>query len=80
MEELEKVRNSKFGTVVCDYYGNGKGEFFMTRQQIGQALEYNDPITAITKIHNKHKDRLNKFSVVTKLVGTDGKEIVDWKI
>ena len=51
MEELEKVKNSQFGTVICDYYGNGKGEFFMTRQQIGQALEYENPQKAIDNIH-----------------------------
>lgn len=74
MSELEKVKNSQFGTVVCDYYGNGKGEFFMTRQQIGQALEYDNPMIAIAKIHDRHKDRLDKFSVLTKLGSTDGKQ------
>lgn len=73
MSELEKVKNSQFGTVVCDYYGNGKGEFFMTRQQIGQALEYENPQKAIDNIHAKHKDRLDKFSVTFKLRATDGK-------
>ncbi len=73
MSKLVKVQNSLFGTVTCDYYGNGKGEFFMTRQQIGQALEYKDPQWAIDKIHHAHKDRLDKFSVTTKLVATDGK-------
>lgn len=74
MEKLNKVKNSQFGTVVCDYYGNGKGEFFMTRQQIGQALEYDNPMIAIAKIHDRHKDRLDKFSVLTKLGNTDGKQ------
>lgn len=70
---LQKVSNSVFGTIVCDYYSDGKGEFFMTRQQIGQALEYADPQKAIDNIHNAHKDRMNKFSVTLKLRGTDGK-------
>lgn len=73
LEGLEKVKNSQFGTVACDYYGNGKGEFFMTRQQIGQALEYENPQKAIDNIHTKHKDRLDKFSVTVKLRATDGK-------
>lgn len=73
LEQLEKVKNSQFGTVVCDYYGNSKGEFFMTRQQIGQALEYDNPQKAIDNIHAKHKDRLDKFSVTLKVRATDGK-------
>lgn len=73
MEELEIVKNSQFGTVICDYYGNGKGEFFMTRQQIGQALEYDNPQKAIDNIHAKHRDRLDKFSVTIKVRATDGK-------
>lgn len=67
------MKNSNFGTVICDYYGNGKGEFFMTRQQIGQALEYENPQKAIDNIHAKHRDRLNKFSVTLKVRATDGK-------
>ena len=74
MEQFEKVKNSQFGTVVCDYYGNGKGEFFMTRQQIGQALEYDNPKDAIKDIHRRHKDRLDKFSVERKLTSADGKQ------
>lgn len=72
-KSLQKVRNSVFGTVICDYYSNGKGEFYMTRQQIGQALGYADPQKAIDNIHSAHKDRMNRFSVTLKLRGTDGK-------
>lgn len=72
MDRLEKVKNSRFGTVVCDYYGNGKGEFFMTRQQIGQALEYDTPRKAIENIHKKHKERLDKFSTVLTLRTVEG--------
>lgn len=46
----------------------------MTRQQIGQALEYDNPMIAIAKIHDRHKDRLDKFSVLTKLGSADGKQ------
>lgn len=49
-------------------------DILLTRNQISTALEYSDPNTAITKIHSRHKDRLDQFSVSTKLVGTDGKE------
>ena len=37
-------------------------------------MEYSHPDIALGKIHNRHKDRLDQFSVLTKLVSTDGKE------
>lgn len=55
-------------------YTNENNDVFMTREQIGSALEYVEPNTAIRKIHNRNKDRLDQFSVGTKLVGTDGKK------
>ena len=72
MENLQIIKSENFGNVQCDFYGNNK-EIFVTREQIGQALRYDSPRTAITKIHNRHKERLDKYSVVTKLVSTDGK-------
>lgn len=77
MEELEKVRNSKFGIVTCDYYGNRKGEFFMTRQQIGQALEYSNPNKDIDALHRRHKERLNKFSTTVTLRVVEGTRLVN---
>ncbi len=73
MAQLVKVQNSQFGAITCDYYGNGKGEFFMTRQQIGEALEYDFPQQTLAKLHARHKDRLDKFSVLVKMTTTDGK-------
>lgn len=37
-------------------------DILLTRDQIGQALEYSDPMVAIGKIHNRHSERLDKFS------------------
>lgn len=73
MDKLMLVKKSQFGSLVCDYYGDNNGEFFMTRQQIGEALGYDNPMIAIAKIHDRHKDRIDKYSVLTKLTGTDGK-------
>ena len=67
------VKNAKFGNVKCDVWQRGE-DFFMTREQIGQALEYKNPRKAIAKIHNAHKDRLDKFSTVPVLGTVDGKE------
>lgn len=66
------VKSEMFGKVQCDIYKHGN-DIFMTRDQIGTALEYSDPIVAISKLHSRHSDRLDKFSVVTKVTSTDGK-------
>ena len=49
-------------------------DILLTREQIGSALEYTNPDDALSKIHKRHKDRLDQFSVVAKLSSTDGKE------
>ena len=77
MGDLTIVKNSSFGTVSCDYYGNGNGEFFMTRQQIGQALEYSNPNKDIDVLHRRHKERLNKFSTTVTLRVVEGTRTVN---
>ncbi len=54
-------------------YQNENNDMFMTREQIGQALDYKNPRIAISNIHERNKKRLDEFSVVTKLSTTDGK-------
>lgn len=71
--KLELVKSEKFGEVECNFYKNDNGDIFVTRNQIGKALEYSNPNIAITKIHKRYKSRLDKFSVYTNMVGTDGK-------
>lgn len=70
---LALVRTAEFDGLACDFYGDGK-ELWLTREQIGRALGYSEPMIAISKIHQRHADRLDKFSVLTKLVNTDGKQ------
>jgi len=73
---LALVTSQNFGNVPCDFYQNQNDEqqeFYMTRDQIGTALEYTLPNDSIRKIHERHSDRLDKFSVSVKLYGTDGK-------
>lgn len=57
-----------------DIYTNAENEVFMTREQIGQALDYANPRIAISKIHNNNKKRLDKFSGVTKLDTPSGRQ------
>lgn len=47
------------GVAVDGYYDWEKAWF--TRQQIGSALEYDDPKDAIRKIHLRHKERLDRL-------------------
>ncbi len=72
MNELKLIKSADFGGIQCDFYGDGK-DFWMTREQVGAALEYSDPNRAISKLHSRKKARLDKFSAVVKLTTTDGK-------
>lgn len=73
MSDLSLVKSANFGHIRCDFWKNQKSEIFMTRWQIGTALEYKNPNDAIRNIHARYRDRLDKFSVALKLSGTDGK-------
>lgn len=44
------------------------GEFWATREQIGQLLGYENPRLSVANIHNRNKERLDKFSRVIKLI------------
>lgn len=70
---LSLAKKSNFGTVECGFWTDENNEIWMTREQIGSALGYSDPRVAVAKIHERNKERLDRFSVVTKLTTTDGK-------
>ena len=61
MNNYSVVLQEAVNGVSCDFYGDGLGEFFMTRQQIGEALGYGNPKVAISNIHMAHKERF-RFS------------------
>ena len=63
-----------FGTLTCDFYKNDSGEFYMTREQIGQALEYPAGSKAIAQIHSRNADRLNPMSGVLKMKTPGGEQ------
>lgn len=67
MINLSLVKSENFGQIKCDFWKNESSEIFVTREQIGFALDYSNPMIAIYKIHERHKDRFEKFSL-TKLV------------
>lgn len=69
---LALATQKPFGTLTCDFYKGDNNEFYMTRDQIGTALEYSNSRVAITQIHNRNADRLNPLSTSTKLVTVEG--------
>lgn len=62
------IISKPFGALNMDVYEDSKHQYYMTREQIGTALEYSDPRIAIYKIHQRNADRLDPLSSVTKLV------------
>ena len=74
MNNVKLVTTEKFGEMDCNFYRNMNGDILLTREQIGRALEYSDPMIAISKIHERHRERLDKFSTTVKLNTTDGKK------
>ena len=69
---LTLATQKPFGSLTCDFYKNDSNEFYMTRDQIGTALEYNDPVRNISKIHDRNADRLNPLSRVVNLTTVEG--------
>lgn len=67
MKDLQIVKKEKFNDLECDFYKDEKGEVFITRNQIGKALEYSNPSRAISDIHRANKERLDRFSRCTKI-------------
>lgn len=64
---LSIIKKEMFGQNEMSIFQNDKNEIFMTREQIGIALEYKNPRRAIADIHNRNKERLDKFSSVSNL-------------
>lgn len=73
MSNLTLITTETFNNLPCNFYRNMNNDILLTREQIGQALEYTYPDDALSKIHKRHSDRLDPLSVVVKLASTDGK-------
>ena len=56
MNELNLAIQRNYNNVTCDFYSCGN-EMFMTRSQVGKALEYDEPTKSIDKIHSRHKGK-----------------------
>ena len=66
------ITSKSFGALNVDVYQNDKHQYYMTREQIGAALEYNNPNKAIQNIHVKNTDRLDSLSTFLKLRKVEG--------
>lgn len=79
MNGLTLVKSADFGEIKCDFYGDGK-DFWMTRSQVGTALEYANPVTAIKNLHKRYKARLDDFSRVAQIEPPSGGGLQDTTI
>jgi len=61
MAELILIKTDNFDGLPYDIYQSGD-DFYMTREQIGTALGYENPRDGIRILHSRHKDRLDRFS------------------
>ena len=61
------ITSKPFGALNVDVYQNDKHQYYMTREQIGRALECKEPRKYIAKIHERNADRLDPLSSVVSL-------------
>lgn len=66
------ITSKQFGALNVDVYQNDKHQYYMTREQIGRALECKEPRKYIAKIHERNADRLDSLSTVVKLTTVEG--------
>lgn len=72
--QMELVKQERFAGLDVDFYKDENNNIYMTRNQIGAALEYANPNDAIRLIHNRNKFlKDEEFSVTCKLKAADGK-------
>lgn len=74
--KLATTREFNGVTLNCYVDQQDSNDFWATREQIGQALGYAEPMKAIAKIHERNKDRLGKFSTIVKLTTVEGSRTV----
>lgn len=75
--EMKLATTRNFGSLAVEVYENPQREFFMTREQVGTALEYGNPGKAIQNIHVKNADRLDPLSTFLNLRKVEGNRTVE---
>lgn len=61
--KLKLVKEGDFLGKVWDFEVDKDNNLYMSRTQIGYALQDTNPSHAMLIIHQRHKERLDKFSV-----------------
>lgn len=74
------ITSKPFGALNVDVYQNDKQQYYMTREQIGQALEYGNPQISIGTIHKRNADRLDPLSTLIKLINVEGNRTVEREV
>lgn len=77
---LQLVKSAQFNGIQFDCYAQDgqqdNSDFWATRTQIGQLLEYEEPMKAVAKIHERNQERLDKFSTIVNLTTVEGSRTV----
>lgn len=64
--KLRLVKQGDFLGTKCDFYVDEECKIYMSRTQVGYALQYSKPQHAILMLHQRHKERFDKFSIEVK--------------
>ncbi len=74
--ELQLYTTKTYNGIEFDCYVEAgqqdAGDFWATREQIGALLGYTEPNNAVTIIHKRNKERLDKYSTSVKLTRVEG--------
>jgi len=69
--DLKLFKSEKFHNLTLDMYKDGDN-IWVTREQIGAALEYANPTVSISNLHLRNPELLDYFSGVIKLITPSG--------
>ena len=69
MEGLVLAQEELFQGEIVEVWQDSKHDYYMSREQIGRALEYKNPREAMKAIHARHKSGMDEFSIVAKVKG-----------
>lgn len=60
---LTLVKQGNFLGTKCDFYKDEENNIYMSRTQIGYALQYKNPQDGIRNVHQRHYKRLDSMSI-----------------
>lgn len=77
-KNLRLVKEGEFLGTKCDFYIDDENNIYMTRKQIGEALQYTNADDAVRRLHNRKTniERLDKFSTRVALTRVEGNRYV----